>query len=839
VIRHLPWIGLTSWIVLAGGAHRVAAQCGPDWAGGFHRPGAGNLVRALALFDDGGGPALYAAGSFTNIGGVEAGCIARWNGSSWSPLGSGLNGPVHALAVFDDGTGRALYAGGEFTSAGGVGAAHIARWNGSTWSAVDGGMNGNVYALAVITSGGTRGLYAGGDFSTAGGLGAARIARWTGQSWSALGNGVNGDVQALAAMGGTLYAGGWFTTADGFPANHIARWDGSTWAALGIGMDGPVTALTVYDSGAGPALHAGGYFTTAGDAGSLHIARWTGSAWASLGAGVDGNVYALTVFNDGSGLALYAGGEFTIAGGGTVNGMARWNGTGWSTVGDGVSGGDNTTRVLALAGFNNRLIAAGDFTAAGRAAAHYIAQWNGAAWSACASGNGMNRSVRAIAVFDDGGGPALYAGGWFTTAGSAMADRIAQWNGSAWSALAGSNGLDGSARALAVFDDGTGQALYAGGEFTIAGGVSANGVAKWNGATWSPLGAGVTGTPGHTYVAALAVFDDGSGPALFAGGRFSQAGTTAVVGIAKWNGSSWSSAGDVGGPNPYVHALAVFDDGTGQALYAGGDFILAGGVVANRIARRTGTTWFALGGGLNGSVRALVAFDDGTGPALYAGGEFTTDDGGVANRIARWKGGAWSQPGGGADGTVHALTVLADVGGAALYAGGAFSSAGGVAANRIARWDRDGWSPLGGGLNDYAYCLAGFNDGTGPALYAGGIFTQAGGTASAYVAKWSSAGTDPASFVGCMAGPGVTPNPAQSCLQSFDFDGDDDVDLADFARLQRNWFSGGLDLAGFTGCMAGPGATPNPAESCLQSFDLDGDDDVDLADFARLQRACP
>jgi hypothetical protein len=93
------------------------------------------------------------------------------------------------------------------------------------------------------------------------------------------------------------------------------------------------------------------------------------------------------------------------------------------------------------------------------------------------------------------------------------------------------------------------------------------------------------------------VFDDGSGPALFAGGRFTQAGTTAAVGIAKWNGSSWSSAGDVGGPNPYVHALAVFDDGTGQALYAGGDFILAGGVVANRIARRTGTTWFALGGG--------------------------------------------------------------------------------------------------------------------------------------------------------------------------------------------------------------------------------------------------
>jgi hypothetical protein len=41
--------------------------------------------------------------------------IARWDGASWSALGSGTNGgSVFALSVFDDGGGPALYAGGQF-----------------------------------------------------------------------------------------------------------------------------------------------------------------------------------------------------------------------------------------------------------------------------------------------------------------------------------------------------------------------------------------------------------------------------------------------------------------------------------------------------------------------------------------------------------------------------------------------------------------------------------------------------------------------------------------------------------------------------------------------------
>ena len=106
-------------------------------------------------------------------------------------------------------------------------------------------------------------------------------------------------------------------------------------------------------------------------------------------------------------------------------------------------------------------------------------------------------------------------------------NRIARWDGVAWSPLAG--GANGGVRVLTVFDDGTGPALYAGGGFTIAGGVSTSHIARWDGAAWSPLASGVDG-----WVFSLAALDDGSGPALFAGGSFATAGGSPSGRIARW-----------------------------------------------------------------------------------------------------------------------------------------------------------------------------------------------------------------------------------------------------------------------------------------------------------------
>jgi hypothetical protein len=350
--------------------------------------------------------------------------------------------------------------------------------------------------------------------------------------------------------------------------------------------------------------------------------------------------------------------------------------------------------------------------------------------------------VFGLTVFDDRSGPALYAGGSFTTAGGVTAYCIAKWDGVQWAPLG--SGVGGTplpyVSALTAFDDGNGPALYAGGHFTGAGGVEAHSIAKWDGAQWSPLGSGVGGgTSFYPLVNALTVFDDGTGPALYAGGNFTTAGGVAANYIAKWNGHQWSPLGSgVGGvvSDPPVLGLTVFDDGTGAALYAGGQFTTAGGVAANYIAKWDGTQWTPLGSGMNNQVNALTVFDDGSGPALYAGGRFITAGGVEVDNIAKWDGVQWVKLGSGMNNGVAALTVFDDGSGPALYAGGGFTMAGDMPANNIAKWDGHQWSPLGSGMNNQVNALTVFDDGTGPALYAGGFFTTAGGVTVNYIAAW-------------------------------------------------------------------------------------------------------
>ncbi len=157
--------------------------------------------------------------------------------ADWVSMGGfpGTSGSVETLAT----NGVDLFVGGHFAAAGNVVANHIAKWDGSTWSALGTGMDDGVLALAV--NGGD--LYAGGMFTTAGGVTANGIAKWDGSTWSALGSGMDRWVKALAVSGGGLYAGGFFTTAGGVTANHIAKWDGSAWSALSSGMDDDCRSL--------------------------------------------------------------------------------------------------------------------------------------------------------------------------------------------------------------------------------------------------------------------------------------------------------------------------------------------------------------------------------------------------------------------------------------------------------------------------------------------------------------------------------------------------------------------------------------------------------------------
>jgi len=655
-----------------------------------------DVTTALAVDASGN---LYAGGYFTTAGGVTVNGIAKWDGASWSALGSGMGGTapyVYALAV--DASGN-LYAGGQFTTAGGVTANRIAKWNGTSWSAVGSGMgNGAVDALALDASGN---LYAGGAFDTAGGVAINGIAKWNGTSWSSLGwEGIDGVVYALAVdASGSLYAGGAFNSANGQDHTaYIAKWDGSNWSALGSGMDYIVSALAI---DASHYLYAGGYFTTAGGVTVNKIAKWDGANWSALGSGADYVVSALAI--DASHY-LYAGGQFTTAGGVTVNKIAKWDGSSWSSLGSGVGGGSGLfggSAVVALViDASNYLNVGGHFTTAGGKAANNVARYSNvsfpvsstttvpvisssttttttiaagtttipanANWSAL--GSGVNGDVYTFAIDASGN---VFAGGSFTTAGGAAANNIATWNGSSWLALG--SGVQGPVQKLAVDSLGN---VYAGGAFTTAGGVTVNGIAKWNGTSWSALGSGMGGTGIQVNTLAIDASDN-----VYAGGWFTTAGGVTVNHIAKWDGSSWSALGS--GMNNGVYALALDSSGN---LYAGGDFITAGEAAANNIAKWDGSSWSALGLGVNNSVDALAADASGN---VYAGGRFTTADGAAAHHVATWNGSSWSTLGSGMNSGVYAL-VLDSSGN--LYAGGDFTTAGGKAAHYVARWSNVSFS---------------------------------------------------------------------------------------------------------------------------------------------------
>ncbi|MEM6675768.1 MAG: hypothetical protein AAF726_23160 [Planctomycetota bacterium] len=338
-------------------------------------------------------------------------------------------------------------------------------------------------------------------------------------------------------------------------------------------LDGPVHRLHLHPGPGGLEFIAAGSFQNAGPLAANRIARRAGAGWVPLGTGFDDEVYALASFDDGMGTDLYAGGRFTTADGLGANLIARWDGVGWTSLGSGIerSGGGTT----------------------------YVAD---------------------LIAFDDGSGPSLFACGWFDTAGGNAAFGIARWDGVTWHAVGG--GIPGLVFDLEVFDDGTGPALYAAGAFYDAGSAQVLNVARWDGAAWSAVGGELAGG-----VNSICVFDDGTGPALYAGGTFTSTMTAPEEfdHVARFDGSVWRPVGG-GVQGPYgakVNVLTVYDDGTGPALYAGGLFFEAGGLPADNIARFDGAVWSPLGAGVNGRLDTLVVAPGPIGGrALYVGGDF-------------------------------------------------------------------------------------------------------------------------------------------------------------------------------------------------------------------------
>lgn len=518
--------------------------------------------------------------------------LAVWDGTAWTaPVGGAPTGFAFEL-VEDAGE---LLVGGDFTSVGGVPSSGVSAWTGTAWHPMGFSRGATVYAL---TRGPDGQLYAGGALGDLGG-GAGGLARWTGEGWVLVGGGVvnrtaPGVVTALTAHQGSLFAAGCFVTAGGgegtpgaVSSRDVVRFDGA-WHSLDDGTRGTLA----------PWIEP----MACGDEGPSAV--WDVSKQAMVSTGRQ----------------LLLGGSFAGIAGVESQAIIANNGAGWLAQGDtrGLGIGGSLDR-LGVASLTGQLWAAGQFShVAGMATRAHVVRFTGDGWMPISDAIPHDASCLAFAVAP--AGEVALGCTTFPSQGSAVGqvfrvqgDRLVQVGGDLppvqavtydpwgrlWVAGGGGTGfvarLDGEAFTLVEsrFDAPVSQIDIAGsndviaaGAFSMVAGLPAAHIARWNGATWRPLGSGVPGavtalahSGGLVYVSSV---NDGSGALLLG----------AFDGIT-WHELASSASGLTPQPVFNFNALqpiaggviavgtAQLDNGSGRGalVYRSGRFTALGGGV--------------------------------------------------------------------------------------------------------------------------------------------------------------------------------------------------------------------------------------------------------------------
>ncbi len=387
---------------------------------------------------------------------------------------------------------------------------------------------------------------------------------------------------------------------------------------LSLGTPGPVSGFSnlvtkFYASDAvtpgSNLLYVGGTFDSIGGVvGTGSIAAWNGSSFAALGTGVrrvdivggtptysTADVNAAIAFNG----AIYIGGQLDGTAEGIVSrGAIRWTGSTFESVNN-VDPDVGVSVVNAFAVYNGELYAGGNFTLFGTATTNAIAKYVPGTndWVAVDGGTATTgANVTDMLVFNDGSGDKLYAVGNFLSMGTAASPstkHIARFNGTAWEPVGTgylSSGPSAFPRDILVFDDGYGPALYSAGGLAIADPtLTRSSINKWDGTKWTAM-PGFTSDPAVTAVTvnSMGLYNDGTGTTIYAQARFFGPSIGARQVIVRLENGQFEEV-----PNTSLGTGSIFEfyqhnDGSGTKLFIGGSFTEVGGAPANRIGTITG-----------------------------------------------------------------------------------------------------------------------------------------------------------------------------------------------------------------------------------------------------------
>jgi hypothetical protein len=589
-------------------------------------------ITSVALLDGD----LFVGGHFSSIDGVPNPGLARFDGETWHPLGTGIEGWGFRLEVLEGN----LYVFG-VTKADGLTFQSAGRWKNGQWStlpydtvpemrtlAVSGNEawfgygNGftpmrhytgsQVVELAWSVESSTREapdflerfqgeLYAGGDFVHLEPDDVHFIARWDGTKWNQVGEGLPGRVLQMQSNDDALFV----VTRTGYDSPVVRRWDGEQWTELGdvtgeVWAVGDVYGMSVDDEWlclAGHFGRVGGELAPNAACREVSDGSWTGVRDPRSTA-LNRAASVLAASQSG----VYAGGDFNSAGGEPMRGIAKWANGSWANVGD-----SNAISTYALAPMGKRLFALGIWDRHARED-YGLSQWSGDEWS--------ELRTPFQAVFDGiaASNGRLYAAGSFTgKAPNYFQSSLAIWDGSRWTFAPGR--AEGDIYAIAVTDNSD---VFIAGWISKVGLTPVSRIARWNGASWSAPGV-VSGGGIYAMVA--------SGNTVYVGGDFESVDDLpGTRGLAKWENGEWSSVGDFIGQ---ARKLAI----EGEHLYAEWYFVdFALQQSAQLVLRWDGESWEEVGS-LPSYNRALAV----RGGQVFIGTSYyTTADGLPSPGFSHW-----------------------------------------------------------------------------------------------------------------------------------------------------------------------------------------------------------
>jgi hypothetical protein len=319
-------------------------------------------------------------------------------------------------------------------------------------------------------------------------------------------------------------------------------------------------------------------------------------------------------------------------------------------------------------------------------------------WQWSALGGGLEGMVRVVEEFDGH----LYA------SGSIQAQSYLKVLGlSGWVSPGGVD-INGSVFDMIAYND----KLIVTGSFNSIGNLSVNGIAAWDGSSWSALGDGL---PAGMIGNCMAVYDqkllvgsadlygafslvswDGSSWTVVKSGGLGMVGAMCVhegqlvvsadstvsfgsywsvhPWVRTWDGSSWTS---MGGQTNEFHEFAVYNDTLIAVTFWSTYLHIWNG---STWQQRTGYTIENTG---SSGILYTLACQDGK---LIVGGNFELVDGDSCSNIVSWDGSSFSPITTGVTGPDEPLVCVLKCFHGRLIVGGRFTTAGGVEANNIAEW---------------------------------------------------------------------------------------------------------------------------------------------------------